>query len=175
MPTETIEVLEQTYVIDPAHSSAAFAVAHNGHALFRCWFTNIEGELSDGVLRGTVDVSSIAIGMEKFREHVLASEFFNAESAPKLRFESTRLELSGQDLEVHGSLTIREVTKPVVARGRATTAIDAFGQERLALSLGAVVDRRDFGMTWQMPLPGGGDALGHDVDITVELALTRQS
>jgi len=75
-------------------------------------------------------------------------------------------------ISLPGALTIRNVTRPVVATGTWSGPVDdPFGAVRAALELRAVIDRRDYGMTWNMPLPRGGDALGTEVEIIVQLEL----
>jgi polyisoprenoid-binding protein YceI len=71
-------------------------------------------------------------------------------------------------------LDIRGIQRPVTAAGTFTPPTqDPFGNIRLGFALEAVVDRRSWGMDWQMPLPAGGDALGWDVVITAQLELTK--
>jgi polyisoprenoid-binding protein YceI len=75
---------------------------------------------------------------------------------------------------VEGDLTIKGITRPVTATGTWTPAAeDAFGNTRAHLTLEATVDRTEFDMNWNMPLPSGGTALANDVTITIDASLTQ--
>jgi polyisoprenoid-binding protein YceI len=107
------------------------------------------------------------------RDHLLGPEFFDAERHPAIGFESDRARL-GEDgtIAVTGRLTIRNVTRAVLATGTYAAELeDPFGFTRAAIELTTTIDRRDFGMTWNVPLPKGGDALGAEVTVTVGLEL----
>lgn len=95
---------------------------------------------------------------------------------PEIIFRSSRVVL-GEDggARVGGELEIKGIARPVTATGRYQPPVpDPFGSVRAALELSATVDRRNWGMNWQMPLPGGGDVLGYDVELTAHLELVRE-
>lgn len=163
-----------TYRMDPIHSSIGFALKRNVVATFRGQFEQVDATLEDGVLTGTAQVDSIKTAIPQLKEHLLSPEFFNAAETPTVTFRSTDMRL-GEDgsAEVDGDLTIRGVTESVTARGTYGTAVGLNGSEVVGLDLEATVDRRDFGLDWQAPLPGGGDALGWDVTLEVQLELAQ--
>jgi len=109
------------------------------------------------------------------RASVLGPEFFDAERHPEIRFRSTELRLADYGrVEVEGELTIRGITRPVTASGYyASPRSSAFG-EIAGLELRTSFDRRDFGLQWQMKLPGGGDAVGWEVEVDIDLLLKRE-
>ena len=167
-----------TYDIDPVHSSVQFAVEHIV-STFRASFEDIEGRLrvgdSETNLTATAGAESISIGEpQEFREHVVnGDDFFQAREHPRLTFRSTRIDLR-QDgtASVDGELTIRGVTRPLTAEGSYRTPTrDPFGTERAALHLSANIDRRDWDLSFQLPLPDGGDAVGWQVELTANLEL----
>ena len=169
------------FVADPVHSSFAFAVRHMGLSTFRGTFDEVQARLNatgdELVLEGAAAVEGISIrAPEQFRAHVLGEEFFDAERHPDVRFRSTRVDLAeGGEATVAGELTIKGVSRPLVAHGTWTPAItDPYGNARSALELSAAVDRFDFGMLWDMPLPSGGSALAREVTITIHLELVGQ-
>jgi polyisoprenoid-binding protein YceI len=164
------------YALDTVHSSIGFGVKAHGLASFRSSFARYDAEVKDGTLVGSADVASISVDEPDFKGHLLAADFFDADAAPTITFRSKDVTI-GDDgaAEVDGDLTIRGITKPVVARGTIASGADPFGNERLAFSLSTVVDRRDFGMTWQKELPSGGDAVSWDVEITVDLQFVKQA
>jgi len=181
MSTQTIEQQIPTgaYVADPIHSSIGFAVVHNGVSTFRSGFGDYEVRLSGGEnpqLEGTVDVAGIEIDEEQLKGHLLSPEFFDAERHPRLRFESSSLEVAADgSATVRGELEIRGEKHQVEAGGRfAQLGADLGGKARVGLSLAATVDRRSFGLDWQAELPSGGEVLDYEVAIAVELELVEE-
>jgi polyisoprenoid-binding protein YceI len=182
MSTQTIQqqIPAGTYVVDPVHSSVGFAVVHNGVSTFRSGFGGYEARLSGGEsprLEGTVDVSSIQVDEPQLKGHLLSPEFFDAERHPRLRFESSELEVAEDgSATVRGELEIRGERHQVEASGRfARLGADLAGKARVGLSLAATVDRRDFGLDWNAELPNGGEALDYEVSIAVELELVEEA
>jgi polyisoprenoid-binding protein YceI len=167
-----------TYNADPVHSSVAFAVRHSGVYRFRGSFADVAATLrADGAapaLEGSARVESISIvAPPPFRASVLGPDFLDADRHPDITFRSTDVRLAGDGrAEVDGELTLKGITRPVTATGRyAGPRPDAFSGEVAGLELHTSFDRRDFGMHWQMELPGGGDVVGWDVELDIELRL----
>lgn len=167
-----------TWSADALHSSVNFKVKRMGVATFRAGFSEVSAtyDAAAGTLTGTLPVESITITQADFRGHLLAPDFFDVEHTPEIAFEATGLELGTGDVQVPGRLTIRGVTRDVVATGSVGEPGEIIdGSERVELELRATVDRRDFGLTWQAELPDGKLALANDVTIEVVLELTRQA
>jgi polyisoprenoid-binding protein YceI len=170
--------LAGSYVADPVHSTFAFAVRYQGVSLFRGSLTDVTATLRNGRLEGVAKVESISVrNPEQFRAHLLSPEFFGAEQHPEITFTSSQLDLREDGTAVvAGELTIKGITRPVQATGTwSAPAADAFGNTRAHLSLEAVVDRTEFDMNWNMPLPSGGNALANEVTLSVELSLVEQA
>ncbi|MEA2316400.1 MAG: hypothetical protein QOD44_589 [Solirubrobacteraceae bacterium] len=170
--------LAGTYAADPVHSSFNFAVRYQGVSVFRGNLSEVEAGLTGGRLEGTAKVESISIRTpEQFRAHVLSEEFFDAEKHPEIKFGSDQIDLREDGtLSLDGQLTIKGITKPIQATGTWTApAPDAFGNTRGHLNLEATIDRTQWDMNWNVPLPAGGNALAHDVTLTVELSLIEQA
>jgi polyisoprenoid-binding protein YceI len=181
MSTQTIQqaVPAGAYAVDPVHSSIGFAVLHNGVSTFRSGFGEYEAHLSGGErprLEGTVEVNSIEIDEPQLKGHLLSPEFFDAERHPRLRFESSALEVAEDGAAtIRGELEIHGVKREVEAGGRfAQLGADLAGNARVGLSLEASVDRRSFGLDWQAELPSGGEVLDYEVAISVELELVEE-
>ena len=173
----TVTTLGGTYAADPVHSSFGFAVRYQGVSIFRGTLDEVAATLADGRLEGTAQVESISIRTpEQFRAHVLSAEFFDAANHPEVTFESTELDIREDGTAVvKGDLTIKGITKPIEATGSWTApAADAFGNTRGHLNLEAVIDRTEWDMNWNMPLPSGGNVLNNDVTLTVEVSLVEQ-
>jgi polyisoprenoid-binding protein YceI len=161
-----------TYRLDPVHSSFGFAVKHNGISTFRGGFERVDAALEEGVLTGTAQVDSVKTAIPQLKEHLLSPEFFNAAENPVVTFRSTDIRL-GEDgsAEVDGELTIRGVTKAVTAKGTYGSATGMNGSEVVGFDVEATIDRREYGLTWQAPLPSGGEALAWDVTLEIHLEL----
>ncbi|MEA2154725.1 MAG: hypothetical protein QOE11_865 [Solirubrobacteraceae bacterium] len=177
--TTSVAPFTGTYTADRDHSSFGFAVRHMGVSTFRGSFSNVSATVAAGedgtlTLKGVVQAGSISIvSPPELRAHVLGTDFLDADHHPAIAFESDPARL-GHDgtITVEGRLTIRNVTRSVVATGTYATPVeDPYGNTRAAIELSATVDRRDYGMTWNMPLPNGGDALATQVTLTVQLEL----
>jgi polyisoprenoid-binding protein YceI len=169
--------LSGSYTADPVHSSFGFAVRYQGVSLFRGTLGDVTATYADGRLEGAAKVESISIRTpEQFRAHVLSGEFFDAENHPEVRFASSRVDLRDDGTaHVAGELTIKGITRPVEAAGTWTApAADAFGRTRGHLQLEAIIDRTEFDMNWNAPLPSGGQALANEVTLTVDLSLIEQ-
>ena len=173
----TATQLSGTYVADPVHSSFAFSVRYQGVSLFKGTLDQVDAKLVDGRLEGAAEVESISIRTpEQFRAHVLSAEFFDAENHPEVVFSSQEIDLADDGTaKVEGELTIKGITRPITASGTwIAPEGDAFGNTRGHLNLEAVVDRTEFDMNWNAPLPSGGKALANEVTLTVELSLVEQ-
>lgn len=180
MSTETSSI-SGVYAADPIHSSVSFAVKYMGVSTFRAGFDRVKAKLEgrpDGVaLIGSADVDSISIhAPEQFRAHVLGEEFFAADAHPQITFTANDVVLAEDGAAtVTGLMTIKRHTRPITAHGTwSRPAADPTGKTRSHLGLEARVNRRDYGLTWDAPLPNGGSALADEVTITVELALVAQ-
>ncbi len=163
-----------TWTADRVHSSIGFEVEHVV-STFRGRFEDYDAQLVDGKLVGTVAVPSVKVYDENLEAHLQSPEFFDAQLHPELRFESRELAIDEDGtVTLEGDLTIKGITKPVTARGRyVDVKADMAGGERIGLGLETTVDRREFGLEWNAPLPKGGLVLGNDVTLTVALELVR--
>ena len=176
MTTSTIP-FAGTYAADPVHSSFGFAVRYQGVSLFKGTLDEVNATLVDGKLHGAAKTESISIRTpEQFRAHVLSEEFFDAANHPAVTFTSSDVNLNEDGTAaVEGELTIKGITRPITAAGTwIAPAADAFGNTRGHLNLEAVIDRTEFEMNWNAPLPSGGKALANEVTLTVELSLVEQ-
>ena len=179
MSTITKEQLPTgTWQVDAAHSQVGFAVPYLV-GTFRGSFSPVEATLAvgeDGAveLAGSAPVDGIKVQDENLQAHLLSPDFFDAERAPKIEFKASGIERTGDDVNVDGELTIKGITRPVELTGTITDAItDAYGQERIGLTLETTVDRTQFDLNWNTPLPTGEPALGNDVTLTAELFFTK--
>jgi polyisoprenoid-binding protein YceI len=180
MSTVAAQPFSGTYRAQPVPSTFAFAVRHSGVFWYRGSLSDVAATLrADGdalALEGSARVDSISVvEPAPMRASVLGPEFFDAERHPEITFRSTEIRLADDGrAEVDGELTIRGVTRPVIANGHyAPPRLSSFG-EVAGLQLQTSFDRREFGFDWQMALPGGGNAVGWDVGVDIDLLFTRE-
>ena len=129
-------------------------------------------------VEATIDVSAVESGDPKRDEHLRSADFFNAAEYPVLTFRPTAVATKGGDrYAVTGDLTIREITRPieldVKVEGR--IAKDAFGKERIAVSATGTVNRKDWGLNWNMALETGGFLVSEEIKIVVEAAFVADA
>ncbi len=168
-----------TYRADTVHSNVGFAVKHMVVATFRGRFEEYDATLTvgdDGAprLTGTVDPKSIVVKDENLAIHLQSPDFFDSERHPQLAFESDAVRFDGDEVVVDGRLTIKGATRPVEGRGTVVGPIeDPYGNTKIGLELTTVVDRTEFGLNWNAPLPKGGVALANEVTLVLDLELRR--
>ena len=163
-----------TWTADKVHSTIGFEVEHMV-STFRGRFEEYDAQLADGKLVGTVAVPSVKVYDENLEAHLQSPDFFDAQLHPELRFESREIAVDDDGkVTLEGDLTIKGVTRPVVAGGRYVhVEADMGGGERIGLALEATVDRRDFDLNWNAALPKGGFVLGNDVTLVVALEFVK--
>jgi polyisoprenoid-binding protein YceI len=177
--TTAEQPISTTWRVDAVHSTVAFAVKHMIVSTFRGRFETYDVTLVDVgeslAMDGWVDVSSIVVKDPDLAAHLQSPEFFDAANHPQLRFTSTDIAVAADGTTlVNGELTIKSRTRPLRASGSSTPALeDPFGGIRRGVELEAVIDRRDYGLDWNLPLPKGGLALDNDVRLLVNLEFTR--
>jgi polyisoprenoid-binding protein YceI len=164
---------------DPVHSQVGFAVKHMVVATFRGTFADFDVTLAnqDGWPRlyGAVRADSVQVRDENLKGHLLSPDFFDTERHPEINFTSTGIRSDDGDLVVEGDLTIKGTTKHVEARGRINgPAAHPAGGERIGIDLETPVDRTEFGLNWNAPVPSGGVAVENEVTLTVHLELAKQ-
>jgi polyisoprenoid-binding protein YceI len=170
-----------TYKDDGVHSAATFAVKHMVVSTFRGRFEDFSARLTVGedgraVLDGTVKADTIVVKDENLAAHLQSPEFFHAERHPQLRFSSSAIERDGERVTIDGELELKGTRRPVVLTGTATgTVDDPYGKERLGLRLETTVDRTEFGLNWNTPLPSGEQALANDVTLVADLAFVKEA
>jgi len=164
-----------TWTLDPVHSTIGFELPYLA-GTFRGQFTDIDAKLGDETLSGSARVASVDVKDENLAAHLQSPEFFDAERHPELTFASRSIERSGDEVKVAGEIAIRGTTKPVELAGTISDPItDGFGRERVNVQLETTVDRTDFGLDWNMPLPNGQPALQNEVRLVAELYFVQEA
>ena len=171
---QTTQVPTGTWQHDPVHSSISFAVKHNTVMTFQGQFGEWEAKLENGRLEGSASVSSVRVEDENLAGHLQTPDFFDAEQFPQIRFVSSSIERDGDRISISGDLAIKGTTSPVELSGTISGPVtDAYGKERVGLDLETVINRHDFGVSWNADLPGGGRILEDEVTVRANLALVQ--
>lgn len=165
-----------TWTLDPTHATIGFAGKHMVVAKVRGKFNNFdadvtidEQDLSRSSATITIEVASLESGMEARDNHLKSPDFFDAAAYPNITFVTRSIEsLGGTKYRFNGDLTIRGVTREVAFEGEADGPLqDPWGGTRVALSASTKVNRKDWGLEWNLPL--GMDGVLVSDDITLEL------
>ncbi len=173
-----------SWKIDPAHSEINFTVRH-------MMISNVRGrfEKFDGIVEGdekniansTVDVQ-IEVGSINTKEaqrdaHLRSADFFNTEAFPYMTFKSNRVEaLDASNGRIYGDLTIRDVTKEVVLDVEYSgMAKSPWGTESAGFTASTTINRKDWGLVWNVALETGGVLVGEEVKINIEVELIKQA
>jgi polyisoprenoid-binding protein YceI len=168
-----------TWTIDPSHSSLEFGVKHLGIATVKGRAGGFTGTItggSDPAVEGAVATAEITTFDEARDGHLQSPEFFDVARHPELRFVSTSVAAHDGELLVRGLLTIKGVTHPVELRGGlAGPGVDPWGNERIGLTLSGTIDRTDFDLRWNAPLPGGGFLLADAVELHASFSAVKGS
>jgi polyisoprenoid-binding protein YceI len=168
----------QTWQIDRSHSDIFFTVRHMVISKVRGRFQKWDGTLTydpenptSSRVEITIDAASIDTNEPKRDAHLRSADFLNAEKHPSLTFKSTKVEPKGGDKYVlHGTLTIRDVTRPIaIDVEHLGQAKDPWGQQKVLFSGKVSIEREPFGATWNQALEAGGWLVGKNVDIDIEI------
>ena len=169
-----------TWVLDPDHTVAEFAVRHMMVTWVRGRFSRVSGKLNfdpqdvaAAAVQVTIEAASLSTGVEKRDNHLKSEDFLDAERFPAIVFASTRVELAGLDHAwVYGDLTLRGITRPVMldVRWAGPSHFDDEGTiyTTFGFQAQARLNREDFGMTWNTELEHGGVMVGRHVYITLD-------
>jgi polyisoprenoid-binding protein YceI len=131
-------------------------------------------EQNSAELVGTVDVTSLVVKDENLQGHLASPEFFDIERHPEISFQSNSIRREGDELIVDGELTIKDNTHRVESRGSVSgPAVTLGDMTKLGLTLETIIDRTQYGLNWNAPLPKGGFAVANEVTLTVELELAQ--
>jgi polyisoprenoid-binding protein YceI len=170
-----------TWAIDPVHSEVGFSVRHMMVGKVRGRFTGFTGEIvaaesGDASVTADVDVTTIDTQNPQRDEHIRSADFFDAAAHPKMTFRSTSLRAHGGRNYLDGELTLHGVTRPLTLElelGGVTR--DPYGNLRAGFSATGEIVRKDYGISTQMPMDGGGVVIGEKVQIALEIEAVLQA
>ncbi|MEU8844259.1 YceI family protein [Streptomyces roseus] len=182
----TVETSELTgdYVLDSAHTRIGFVARHAMVTKVRGAFHQFEGTAHlDGKAPANssgqivIKTASIDTGVEQRDQHLRTNDFLDAPNFPDITFRTTKVEQkSDTDYRVTGDLTVKDTTKPVTIDFEYTgNAIDPYGNLRVGLEGTATISRKEFGVTWNAALEGGGVLVGDKVVLEFDISAIKQS
>jgi polyisoprenoid-binding protein YceI len=172
-----------TWTIDSARSRIGFAVRNMMIETVNGAFQVFDGTLRwDGndMAQAAVEVriatQSITTHNQKRDDHLRSNDFFAVEQWPTITFTSTRVEPTGPDRwDLYGELTIRDHTRPIVlAVAYQGQDREDGGQRRAEFTGTTSLRRKDFGITWNERLDGGGVVVGNTVKVALHISAVRQ-
>jgi polyisoprenoid-binding protein YceI len=171
-----------TYAVDPSHSEVGFTVRH-------AMVTKVRGSFSDVVGTIVLDEDANLIKVEAVIKtasvdtrspdrdgHLKSPDFFDSETYPDMTFTSTAVTVTEGGFVVDGTLTIKDVTRPVELEVDAEgVATDPFGNVRAGFSSELEISRKDFGLTWNAALESGGVLVSDNVKIHLDVSAVRSA
>lgn len=170
-----------TWQLDPAHSTLVVSTKH-------MMITTVRGSLAirsaeidfdpahpeHGSVTATIDAASIDTGQAGRDEHLRSADFLDAATYPEITFRSTRIVPKHGRYELHGDLTIRDVTRPIVLDATVEGVVpDRSGGTRAGFAARGRIDREEFGLNWNVALEAGGWLVGRELAIEIELAAVQ--
>jgi polyisoprenoid-binding protein YceI len=169
-----------TWNVDVSHSRVGFVARHLMISKVRGHFGRFSGsvEIDPDPLRSSVhaevETASVETGDDARDAHLRNGDFFDVERYPTLSFQSTGVRLDGDDLRLVGDLTVKDVTRPVeLAREFDGVESDPWGGTRAGFTATTEINRRDFGLEWNVALDSGGMLVGEKVKIELEVELVK--
>lgn len=180
----TLTQLTGSYTIDPAHSRIGFVARHAMVTRVRGAFNEFEGtavldgdNLANSTATVTIKAASIDTRNAQRDEHLRANDFLAMDSYPEITFVSTAVRQTGDtNFELTGDLTIKGVTNsvtiPVTYEGAVT---DPFGNLRVGFEGSVTINRKDYGVTWNAALEGGGVLISDRIVLEFEVSAIKNA
>jgi len=183
MTTTAEKVSTTTWTLDPAHSSVEFSAKHMMISTVRGRMGAVNGEIivddqnpANSSIQLTVDIAGLTTSDEKRDGHLRSGDFFDAENHPEATFKSTRIEpLSENKFRVAGDLTIRGTTKSITLDvERDGEGVSPWGMVVAGFSSAITLNRKDFGLNWNVALEAGGVLVSENVKLEITIEAIKQ-
>ena len=173
------------WVLEPGHTAAAFCARHMMVTFVRGHFKNVRGTIEfdgetpeGGSVDAVIDAREVHTGEAARDAHLRSADFLDVEKFPEIRYRGRTSRRSGaNDFTVLGELTIHGVTRPAELEvhylGSWSTPFwdgneDKGPKIRAGFTATTVIDRKDFGVSWNSPLDKGGVVVGDKIEITLD-------
>lgn len=183
MATQAQTGTRTTWEIDPAHTLIEFSTRHMMVTTVKGRFTGIRGTINldtanptNSSVEAEIDSKTLETGADQRNEHLRSADFLEVDKFPTINFKSTRIELEGNErAKVHGNLTIHGVTKEVVLDTELTGFNrNPWGKEVVGFEGRTTINRKDFGLQWNVALETGGVLVSDTVKIELAVEATKQ-
>ena len=182
-PTTAIDDITGDYTLDVSHSRLGFVARHAMVTKVRGQFGAFTGTAhideatpADSKVDISIDVASIETGSPDRDGHLKSGDFFDAETYPTITFTSTKVESDGDDWNITGDLTIKDVTKPVTIEFEQTgSARDPFGNVRVGFEGETTINRKDWGLTWNAALETGGVLVSEKIKLEFDVSAIQSA
>lgn len=169
-----------TWAVDPSHSSVSFSVRHLMVSKVRGRFGAFTGtiEIGDDLLasslQASVELTSVNTDDEGRDAHLRGADFFDVEQFPTMSFVSTGLTAKGDGYALSGDLTIKGVSRPVTfALDFEGVSTDPWGNTKAGFSAETEINRKEWGLEWNVALETGGLLVGEKVKIQLDIEAAR--
>jgi polyisoprenoid-binding protein YceI len=172
-----------TWQIDPGHALVEFSGKHMMFSTVKGRFQAVRGTVAwneadpaSSTIVAEIDATSLGSGSNDRDNHLKSPDFLDVERFPTIRFESVRVEPLGPErARVVGNLTIRDVTRPVELDARLTgRGRSPWGQEVAGFAATTSINRKEWGLTWNVALEAGGFLVGDRIDISLDVEAIKQ-
>ena len=177
-PTEAVRTVPAagSYALDQSHSHVSFSARHLMVTKVRGRFPVSDGHLeiaedpTQSSVDATIDVTAVDSGDPKRDEHLRSADFFDAEKYPTVTFRSTKVDDHGDgEFTLVGELTVRDTTRPVTLKGEYLgTQASPWGDTRIGFTAETEINRKDWGLEWNVALETGGVLVGDKIKLTID-------
>jgi len=166
----------QTYEVDPSHASIGFKIEHLVISKVKGEFRDFTATLvldDEGLLKeasSNIKVTSIDTGITKRDDHLRSPDFFDVNVYPEISFKSKSVKQGAGNNVLVGNLTIHGVTKEVELPYKIKGPVKGpQGKTRIGFEASTVINRKDYGLTWNMVLEAGGLVVGEELELLIDL------
>ena len=169
------------WAIDPTHSEIGFKVKHmmftnvsGTFAAYDATITTEDDNFENANFEFSANIDLISTNNTDRDNHLKSADFFDADNFPKLTFKASSFTKDGDDYEITGDLSIKEVTKPVKFPVEFSGLMkDPWGNTKAGLNIYGKINRKDWGLNWNSALETGGVLVGEEVKLNIELQLIK--
>jgi len=172
----------KTWAIDPMHSEVLFKIKHLVISTVTGSFRKFEGtivtertDFNNAKVSATIDVKSIDTNQPQRDGHLKSGDFFEADMYPDITFESTSfVKTDDSDYLMSGNLTMKGVTRPIKLNVEYGGSEDnGYGTLKHGFEVTGVINRKEFGMTWNKLTDTGGLGLGEDIKLMANIQIAE--
>lgn len=170
------------WILDPTHSEVQFKVKHLVISTVTGTFKSLDGtietdneDFTGAQIDFSLEVGSIDTNQADRDAHLKSADFFDVEKYPKISFISTSFDKAGNDYELNGNLTIKDVTKPIKLEVEyGGTVTDPYGNIKAGFEISTRISRKEYGLTWNAITEAGAIVVGDDIKLLANVQFVKQ-